>query len=308
MVQGYPAITMQARLFCCKCGAFIYPVTSGQREVRYGFEDTPLDAMTIDDILFAYEFNLNREQMVIFEEIRKYYQAVPNLVNENVIFAFEGLGSYEGSTNKYHLKGQYGAIFVYCKEGQIIYACDKCSTLPDTTYNATTKDGIYGANYHNHHESYVSLQLVTDKDLNINDEELKRIQNKHINEMTDRNGNKITEKVYVSSYRFRPHEYGAENASDGIDLHTGKGITETSTWSVGCLTVAEDEYYDLGVASGFIDEQENPEMYKTYGDFKDKLKTDKEGQHWGYIVINREYMEAEEREVFLPDYEEENNP
>lgn len=262
----------------------------------------------MEEMLFAYRFQLNEEQLVIFKEIRDYYQAVPDLANENVIFAFEGLGSYEGATNKYHQKGQYGAIFVYCKEGQIIYACDKCSTLPDTTYNATIKDGIYGANYHNHHRSYVSLQLVTDRNLNINDEELNRIQNKHIDEMIDRNGQKITEEIYVSSYRFRPHDYGVENASDGIDLHTGKGITETSTWSVGCLTVAGDVYYELGVISGFIDEQENPEMYKTYEDFKDKLKTNKAEQHWGYIVINREYMEAEEREVFLPDYEEENNP
>ncbi len=49
-------------------------------------------------------------------------------------------------------------------------------------------------------------------------------------------------------------------------------------------------------------------MYKKYKDIRDKLTTDKEGQHWGYIVINREYMEAEEREVFLHDYEKENNP
>lgn len=38
------------------------------------------------------------------------------------------------------------------------------------------------------------------------------------------------------------------------------------------------------------------------------MRKEQEGQHWGYIVINQQYMEAEEREVFLPDYEEENNP
>lgn len=309
--DNYPAINMQAVLFC-KRGAFIYPLTSGQKITRYDYElilgqftkeDISLIyqyKLTIDEYAKAQELNLEGEQLNIFRKIEYYYLAVPTLQQEKVIFAFEGLGNNFGGTNKYRIKNQYNAIFVYCENGEIVYACGECSTLPDTTLNATLKDGVYGANYHNHHDEYASLQLVTELDLKIEDENLKKIQDENNEDMIDNFGQKIIEKWYVPAYRFRPHIYGALNAADGIDLHAAGGITETSSWSTGCLTVAEDKYYELGVTAGFFDVQKDPEKYTKMENIK-KIRTNQEGKHWGYVVVNREYLNQEDKETFLPD-------
>lgn len=326
----YPAINMQAVLFC-KMGAFIYPLTSGQRVTKYDYE-MMLESFSKEDILLIYkhkysrneillineyeltvdeyvkaqELGLEEEQLNIFKEIRYYYSAIPVLKQEKVIFAFEGLGSNYGMTNKYRIKNQYNAIFVYCENGQIVYACDKCSTLPDTTLNATLKDGVYEAKYHNHHDVYASLQLATNRNLIINDKELKKIQNYHNINMLDAYGNELKVNHAVPAYRFSKQEDGYQNAATGIDLHTGESIKDTSTWSVGCLTVAEDEYYQFGVTAGFIDVQSDPSKYTTYNSFVDYgLITYKELEHWGYTVVNREYMNQTDRRTFLPDYEDE---
>lgn len=306
-VEGYPAITMQSRLFCLR-GAFIFPITSGQEVIKYGYEDTALGVMSIDDILFAFEFQLNEEQMVIFKEMKEYYEDVPILKTGNTIFAFEGLGNRSGVTNELHPNGQYNALFIICKDGKPIYATGNCSTLPDRTNNATTRDGVYKAVFRNHKDHYSALQLRLDCGLEIREEsEIKERMDSNMKLMNidiDKESENKRVLKDVAAYRFSERsKWELPNGADGVNLHMSKDLSPGISWSVACLTVKSSEYYEFGVTAGFIEEQKDGVDYSIYENIYDVIKTKHEGEDWGYIVVNREYMNPEERKVFLPDYE-----
>ena len=275
-IEGYPAIDMRARLFCHSKGAFIYPVTSGQRSVMYGYEDTPLFAMDIDEAIFAAKHNLTEEQMVIFLKIQQYFDADSKLEQGNVIFAFEGLGSFSGPSNSDHPNGQFGAIFILYQDGKPQYMSDKCSTLPDNVGPATIEDGVYYAVHILHKDTYQALQLwTTEKD-----------------------------QWVVGHY----HDgRGDIRHADGINMHAAGQLSEHSSkpWSIGCLTIAVSDYYEFGTNAEFIEPRhgiynQNYAQVKTLGNINFE-----EYDPWGYVVVNRDYMEITEKKKFL--YEENSN-
>lgn len=315
--EGVQELTMQSVLFCKRGGAFIYPLTSGQRITKYDYE-LLVNQLTKEDTLLIYKYQLSlgeykigqelglkENQLVIFKEIREYFEDIPSLRQENVIFTFEGLGNKNGVTNDLHPNGQFNALFVIYKDGQLIYAMGEGSTLPDRTNNATTRDGVYKAIFINHKGHYAALQLNLDCDLEIREgSELKERMSSNMKLM----GLDIEEEKNVlkdvPAYRFvERSSMELPNSADGVNMHMAKDLYPGSGWSTSCITVAASEYYEFGVMAGFIESQNNAGNYATYESIYDKIKTPYAYQSWGYVVINREYMNPEERKVFLPDYE-----
>lgn len=294
-IQGYPAINMQARLFCHK-GAFIFPITSGQEVVKYGYEDTALFVMDIDDVRFAYENGLTAREMMIFSKIQQYFEDVPKLKESNVIFAFEGLGTKNENekTNEFHKNGQFNAVFVISKEGKVTYIMRDGSTLPDDKSNAVVKDGIYGAIYVAHRGEYAALQLNVDSKLDVRNDELKRMMD---NNLSIRGANANTEG-YIPAVRFDGRTH---NSASGINLHAAGDLYPNSTWSLGCLTVYYKEYFNFGVEAGFIDKQLNDGKIKnnTYKEVK-TLQRNQTG-FWGYVVVDRKAMEQDDYSLFFED-------
>ena len=282
------AITMNAGLFC-KRGAWILPITSGQEKDYI----KNIYNLTEEEIEFLYrhqlpawagmvlrEYPLKEEQLVIFNEIEEYFENYDELQKGNVIFAFEGLGSYSGTTNSYHPEGQFGAIFISCRDMEILYITDNCSTLPDYPNDATIEDGVYPAVHVLHNGQYQAIQLWTS------------------------NSN------YGISSCFHPlPDYQAMYRLEyGINMHAAGDIVEKTDkpWSEGCLTIADEDYYSFSSTAGFVAMVENGEEIDTYDEIKENLNEPfKERESpWGYVVVNREYMDASQREKFLTGYEE----
>ena len=284
--DGIQALTMEAGLFCQR-GAWILPVTSGQED-RYADSLADLTEeelewwhkyeLTLEEWEFAKEFGLEKEeQFAIFPEMREYFETYPELQTGNTIFAFEGVGDYTGGKNKYHPDGQFGAIFVYCKEGELNFLTTQASTLPDRKNNAVIMDGIYIGIYTGH-TGYQALQLRNKGD----------IYNWHI-----------------PAQRYDGRIENPDSAY-AIDLHTGKDITESSRWSEGCLTVHETEYYQFGVEAGFLTKLDNGTWPDSYEEIKRDLPsnvgdvTKRENvKEWGHIVVDRQFMSKEDWELFF---------
>lgn len=89
-------------------------------------------------------------------------------------------------------------------------------------------------------------------------------------------------------------------------MHAAGDLTKKpeNPWSEGCLTISVKDYYDFGVKSGFIELKNDGKKYNTYDEIKLGLRTGNDllGTHWGYVVVNREYMDENERERFLTGY------
>lgn len=89
-------------------------------------------------------------------------------------------------------------------------------------------------------------------------------------------------------------------------MHAAGNLKEHAAkpWSAGCLTVSVKDYYNFGVQAGFIEQRNDGNLYNTYESIKKLSKSvQPEYTHWGYVVVNREYMEEEQRERFLTGYE-----
>ena len=271
VTENFQELNMQSALFCLR-GAWIYPVTSGQEVTMY--EDL-FGELYVDELLFAYKNNFKLEQIVVFKEIREYFEKFPEMKQGNVIFAFEGLGDGGGGVNAYHPEGQFKALFIICKEGQLEYAIDG-STLPDQRNNAVIKDGVYNAVYWNHQGDYSALQLRV-------------LENKN-------NDN-------IPAQRYDGRITNSDSAN-GINLHMAKELNDRSRWSLGCLTVDFEQYYEFGVKAGFIERCDDEQDYTRY-DVMKQVKTDGElvGKLWGNIVVNRKYMDESERNKYFENYE-----
>lgn len=298
-----PTLTMNSVLFCKHGGAFIYPLTSGQRITKYDYE-LAADQLTKEDILLIHknqwtkeevslilryqlsldeyrtsqEWGLEENQLVIFKEMREYFEDEPDLKNGNVIFTFEGLGSYSGPANSDHPNGQFGAIFIYCKDGKIVCGSDNCSTLPDHIETATIEDGTYYAVYKLHNQTYQAIQLWTSK----------------------------TDDTVPACYHDKENKQADNRNADGVNMHAAGDLKERAVkpWSMGCLTISVTDYYYFGVNAGFIGQRNDGNLYNTYSSIKDlKGLVQPEGTYWGHVVVNREYMDKEERERFLTGYE-----
>lgn len=270
-----PGITMTSFLFC-KHGGFIYPVTSGQEILQYAYYFSA--GLTIEDILLVKKFNIRKNEIVIFPEIEKYFEEYPELWNENVVFAFEGLGSYSGPPNSDRSQGQFGAIFVYYQNGEPIYMSRNCSTLADHASSKTTDEGIYNALYWKHQKVYAALQLRDYK---------------------NEGSGEIPTHHYDTGFEHK----GESDTANGINLHAAaEELSESSTWSVGCLTVSETDYYQFGIAAGFVPEQNDGKAYNTMDEIK-TLKPDSSTlyTHWGCVVVNRKYMDEKEQNVIGED-------
>ena len=79
-----------------------------------------------------------------------------------------------------------------------------------------------------------------------------------------------------------------------------KQITDYSTWSMACVTIAYQQYYDFGVNAGFIEEKDDGRDYTNY-DTLTKIHTDGSlvGQPWGYVVVDRQYIDENDKKVFF---------
>lgn len=259
------AITMNAGLFC-KRGAWILPITSGQEK---DYIDS-VELMTGAEFEFAMEFDLTEEQLVIFKEMQEYFKSYPELKVGNTIFAFEGLGDFTGGKNKYHPNGQFGAIFVYCKDGRCSYLTKEASTLPDDKSNAVIKDGVYQTVYTSH-RGYQALQL-----------------REHGNV-----GNSDIPAVRYDGRSDKP------DTANGINLHAAGDLYTNSGWSEGCLTVKVSEYYEFGSAVGFLDVPRSGADTDQYSKLKEEFPGNAQITYKGYIVVNREYMEENNKELFF---------
>ncbi len=265
--DGMIELNMQSALFCSRGGAYIVPLTSGQRQTCFGLDY--LADIDADELLTAFHCGLDFNQLIAFKEMKKYFNENPELLQGNVIFAFEGLGNYSNNGNKYHLKGQFGAALFICKDGKMVYVTADGSTLPDTTENAVIYDGIYSAVYWNHHGKYSTLQLKI-KD---------NIQNSNI-----------------PALRY----HGTGKTANGINVHMVRQIGDYTKLSIGCITIDYKQYYDFGVNAGFIEEQNDGRDYTNY-DTLAKIYTDDSlvGQPWGYVVVDRKYIDENDKKVFF---------
>ena len=227
--------------------------------------------MTGEELEFAMYFGLSEEQLVIFKEIKEYFESYPELKTGNSIFAFEGLGDYTGGKNKYHLDGQYGAIFVYCKDGELNFLATQASTLPDNKSSAVIQDGIFNAIWFNH-KGYSALQLRDFDNLNIGD--LPALRNNN------------------------------SSTADGIDLHSADNLTSTSNYSAGCLTISCIDYYYFGVEADFITEFDGEGDFENFNWQRNNLKTspDKVGQEWGHVIVDRQFMSEKNWGLYFNEY------
>ena len=278
--DGIQALTMEAGLFCQR-GAWILPVTSGQED-RYANSLADLTEeelewwhkyeLTLEEWEFAKEFGLEKEeQFAIFPEMREYFETYPELQTGNTIFAFEGVGDYTGGKNKYHPDGQFGAIFVYCKEGELNFLTTQASTLPDKANSATIKDGIY-RNVYTNHKGYQALQLRLYED--------------------KADGN--IPAVRLDGRIEKP------DTADGVNLHAAGMIGYDSTYSTACLTVKLSEYYEFGSAVGFLNEPVNGKEPEYYYNLPVEFPGDVTNiEYEGYIVVDRQFMPERDRDTFL---------
>ena len=109
-------------------------------------------------------------------------------------------------------------------------------------------------------------------------------------------------------YHPAPDGGGIYKLSYGINMHAAGDIKEKTDnpWSAGCLAIADEEYYKFASAAGFVATVTNGEKIDDYNKIKRELsKAFKEREtSWGYLVVNREYMDSSEREIVLTNYEE----
>ena len=260
-----PGITMRAGLFCLR-GGWILPLTSGQEKDYIN----SLKTMSEKEIEFAQKYGLTVEQLVIFEEIQEYFEKYPVLEAGNTIFAFEGLGAYTGGKNKYHPDGQFGAIFVYYKDGNPNYLTKEASTLPDNKSNAVIKDGIYET-VNTNHRGYQALQL----------REYENVGNSNI-----------------PAVRYDGRINNPDTAN-GINLHAAGDLYPNSGWSEGCLTVKVSEYQEFGLSVGFLDMPKNGRDVNEYKKLKEEFPEKSQVNYEGYIIVSREFMNDEDKELFF---------
>lgn len=269
---GKPGINRMSHLLCAKKG-WITALTSGQGYSSHKGGENPR-AITKEDMLFALDYGLHGKQLNALLDIREYMEEYLELKENPVVFAFEGLGSYSGGTNSCHQEGQYGAMFIVCKEGKMTYAVQDCSTLPDRRNNAVIHDGVYNAVYKKHNGGYRALQL------------------------------RRWEKEDDGNIPARRYDGDKSNKASGINLHMAKNLHETSGWSLGCLTVESSQYYDFAVAAGFIEPQTDGKDYHDYKNVQGITDASKQYTHWGCVVVDRRYMEEEERARYFDEDEE----
>ncbi|MBO5055726.1 MAG: hypothetical protein J6C64_05140 [Lachnospiraceae bacterium] len=279
-------ITMESILFC-RHGGFIYPVNPGYI-MSECIDDKNLNN---EEMQFALQYGLSEKQSMALLDIRKYFEEKPELLQGTTIFAFEGLGTYleegEVSTwngkNSYHPNGQFGAILIVTKNGQLAYAEARASTLPDNMEkSATVLEGYYTIKAAKHKSTdpngYAAVQL---KEFNTNNAVLPAYNSVH------NNGTVV-----------------------GVNLHmAGKIKSDKPVYSEGCITVTVDRYRDFGVAVGFIKDLEsnkNAGRDGIYANGKAQLHYEENivNGFEGYMVIDRKYYDAKERELLIsPDAE-----
>lgn len=242
-------ITMESILFC-QHGGLIYPVDPG-----YIVTEVDETELTLEEKAFAEAYGLTEEQCQALFDIRAYLEEHPELGIGTTIFAFEGLGIKlgEGETsswngrNSYHPDGQFGAILIVTKDGQLSYAETRASTLPDNMEtSATVKEGIYSVHAVSHPLSggYAAVRL------------------KQFGSKDD----------YVLPAYNSVHGNGT---ADGINLHMAGVIRSDNPlkpYSAGCITIAVEGYRNFGVATGFIEDCEETVNVGSDGDYKDAKK------------------------------------
>jgi hypothetical protein len=120
------------------------------------------------------KYGMSQSQAQVLYKMNWYF-AKNKSVNEKLrsglaVFAFEGFGDYEGSSNKtYHPNKRYGAMLVAVVDGEVKYLTMNASTLPDyglrTSEDLILKNGVYGITSHNHTgedgRSYAALRVST---------------------------------------------------------------------------------------------------------------------------------------------------
>ena len=169
----------------------------------------------------------------VIEKLEGYYYNNPTTVKDEVdnggtcIFAFEGLGSYEGGGNNWHPDGMYGAMMLVTKGDKITYITKNSSTLPDwaTENSKTLKEGIYPYNMGAHRETYTCLRH--DK------------------------------SPVLSCWCRQKDGTFTTKEGKGINIHAAgnnRADLSKNPWSTLCQLIRWSDYVNFGKAVGFLNE------------------------------------------------------
>lgn len=237
-----------------------------QASFNIGTRNTGLTSAEINAATQAY--GLSATQVAALKKINDYYYDNPMLANKDTtVFAFEGVSHSLNETinskspwYRYHPWGQFDAMFVSVRNGQIVALTKNASTLPDDPTRSGSyvmKEGLYSL-LPFRHRGYAATEV---RNFSGDDE--------------------------VPTYL-----YGKDGGTvNGIDLHVSYSYdrshksntmywTTPSTWSQGCLTVNISDYIQFGAATGFL----NGNSYDYYADYGLSNK-----ENWDYTTFKANF-------------------
>jgi len=222
----------------------------------------------IDNIITKNIFKLKAGITVdkrALENMMKYYndnQNISSIVDNGgiCIFAFEGLGNYDGyGIKEYHpinqrtvkesgedivRGGRYGAMFVVTKGQDVVFTTANASTLPDNPYgSAVIKDGVYDLGGRKHQGLYPALQLYD-------------------------YGTKSS--TVPASYK----NNSSKTTAEGVNIHTAPDAA-CSTWSTACQIIMTKDYIDFAISTGSISSSDE------VGKFLGGMEIDNSNQWYG---------------------------
>lgn len=221
-------------------------------------------------------YDLTERQAEALRKINDYYRNYPELLDKaTTVFAFEGVNSGTmawGGDTTYHPYGQFDAMFVSVRNGEIVALTTNASTLPDRPdyYNSVretdafvTQEGLYAL------KSYPHNKYAAGKLYDFNNDTYGRV-------VTWRNGK--------------------SDDAGGIDFHAAAPQptkpSASSSYSTGCLTIHVDDYIqfasDTGLLNGkdFVVKGNSP--YDRYKYVKANLNNSYRNTSFsGNIVIDR---------------------
>lgn len=185
------------------------------------------------------------------------------------LFAFEGADNVTNAWNTYHPYGEFNAMLVVVKDGEITYITKNGSTLPsfpegnrdNVNGHAVLREGIYDIEATTH-KVYSAMKV---------------------------NNSGTSDGMKIPVYR-----YGKEyKNADGVDIHAA-GYKEKVHYSTGCITIAMSDYIEFGKQVGFIAEELNLTWNGTdeYSDFTNKIGTKYTRSFSGKFVFDRSVLRA----------------
>ena len=260
----------------------------------------------IRDILIYHGIEDPRDDQIDAILLSRQYLENDELVRENAqsggtsIFAFEGAGNMgalgTAALPQYHPDGRFNAMIVVKEGDEIVFVAENGSTLPDDPRNATADAGAYRFASQLHLGRYPAIQ-VRDGGMDPVDPEFNEWMASRI-----------------------PAMYAGEPGyARGINVH-GASTTTVRSSSEGCLLIEFNEFPDFIQSirpntgdnrQSFVNQQniDNARNATSYSDMQTALGRNFRNAN-GTIVINRDFMSDNQREIFglNPTVAENENP